>query len=75
MNLEVNRILREREAAKLLGVSHRTMQRWRLTGDGPPFVRIGPRAVGYPLGSLLDWMRRRTLRSTSQDPDDEPEAA
>lgn len=66
METNPDRILREREAARLLGVSHRTLQRWRYVGGGPSFVRCGQRAVGYRLGVLLAWIEGRTHRSTSQ---------
>ncbi len=61
-----DQILREREAARLLGVSHRTLQRWRCVGGGPSFVRCGLRAVGYRRGDLLAWIEARTHGSTSQ---------
>ena len=40
--------LTERETAKLLRVSARTLQRWRLTGDGPPFCAFGGRGHKLP---------------------------
>jgi hypothetical protein len=30
-------------------ISPRTAQRWRVTGDGPPFVRLGPHNIVYGL--------------------------
>lgn len=61
-----DQILRERDAARLLGVSHRTLQRWRYVGGGPSFIRCGLRAVGYRLGDLRAWIEARRHRSTSQ---------
>lgn len=40
-----------REAARLLGVSPRTLEGLRARGEGPPCVRIG-KAVRYPLATL-----------------------
>jgi len=54
-------LLKEKQAAERLGVSRRTLQRWRLSGDGPPFVRIGPRRVAYAEAALAAWCERRTF--------------
>lgn len=62
------RLLREREAACLLGLSHRTLQGLRCRGGGPPFVRIGRRAIGYRHSDLLAWISENTHQSTSQYP-------
>ena len=56
---DLDQLLREQEAAELLGVSHRTLQRWRCTGEGPPFIRCGPRAIGYCRRDLLRWIVER----------------
>jgi len=66
-----DRILREREAARLLGVSHRTLQRWRYEGGGPRFVRCGLRAVGYQWKVIIDWIDSRGRGSTSERDDDQ----
>lgn len=60
--------LRERELAERWGVSPRTLQRWRLCGDGPTYAKFG-RSVSYPLhgpGGVLDWETRFLYRSTSE---------
>ena len=62
--MEPNVFLTEREAARILRVSTRTMQRWRLTGDGPPFVAAGGRRI-YRRDALLAWADSRTFTSTS----------
>jgi excisionase family DNA binding protein len=43
--------LTTREAAALLGVSVRTLEGLRATGEGPRYVRVG-RAVRYPRNML-----------------------
>jgi excisionase family DNA binding protein len=40
------------EAAQYLGVSISTVRRWRLTGGGPRWVRIGGSSIRYPLSDL-----------------------
>jgi len=58
-------LLTVEEAAVRLKISKHTLNRWRVTGEGPPFVKYGPRLVRYLEAALTDWERRRTRRSTS----------
>ena len=37
--------LRQAEVAQRWSVSHRTLERWRWTGAGPRFLKIGGRVV------------------------------
>ena len=43
---KTDRLLRPDEVAERLGVSERTLERWRAAGQGPAFVTIG-RMVRY----------------------------
>ncbi len=45
----------QRIAAEFLGISHRTLENYRLTGEGPPWVRIGKRLVRYKKSDLLNF--------------------
>jgi hypothetical protein len=56
----------EEEAARMLRLSVRTMQRLRLDGDGPRFVRLTGRRIGYAIGDLQAWVRARSVASTSE---------
>ena len=58
-------VLRTPEAARVLGLSSSTLEKMRLTGDGPPFVRLGARAVGYAVDDLCAWLQSRRSSSTS----------
>jgi len=58
-------ILTEAEAARLLSVGARTLQAWRLNGDGPDFVTLGVRRIGYQRSVLLAWIEARRVTSTS----------
>ncbi len=42
----------------------RTMERWRSTGAGPTFVKLGKR-VGYRRSALERYVQERTRRTTS----------
>jgi predicted DNA-binding transcriptional regulator AlpA len=61
-----NRILRTPAAAEYVGLSISTLEKFRITGEGPQFVRIGVRAVGYQISDLQDWIRARVRSSTSE---------
>lgn len=67
MEMESRRLLRTAEAARVLGLSRSWLEKLRLTGDGPPFVRIGTRAVAYWSDDLLRWAEARPrYNSTSE---------
>jgi predicted DNA-binding transcriptional regulator AlpA len=53
--------LNEDAIAEFLNVSVRTIQRWRSTGDGPPFVRAGARRVIYSRTAIEQWAVSRTF--------------
>ncbi|OUJ17127.1 AlpA family transcriptional regulator [Acetobacter sp. DsW_063] len=59
------RVLTEKQASEFLGISGRTLQNWRRTGDGPSYVQISQRRIGYSLKALRDWVAARSVRSTS----------
>ena len=50
--------VREPVAAEVLGVTGRTLQRWREAGTGPGFVVLS-RNVTYRLADLLAWVESR----------------
>jgi predicted DNA-binding transcriptional regulator AlpA len=58
-------ILNESEAAKMLRLSPRTMQRLRLDGGGPTFVRLTAHRIGYRISDLDAWTIQRLAASTS----------
>lgn len=62
----MKKILRTREAAAYVGLAKSTLEKKRLTGDGPPFVRLSHRAVGYDVAALDAWLAQRVNISTSE---------
>jgi hypothetical protein len=58
------RLLLPRDAASLLRVSLSFLAKARMTGNGPPFVKIG-RSVRYPEGPLHLWTKSHVHHSTS----------
>jgi predicted DNA-binding transcriptional regulator AlpA len=59
------RVLRTPDAARYLGLTASTLEKMRLTGGGPRFIRLGFRAVGYAIGDLDDFIDGRRRSSTS----------
>ena len=57
-------VLSEDEAAELLNLSPRTLQRMRRDGGGPRFVRMG-RRLGYLKADLLAWLDANAATSSS----------
>ncbi len=55
----MKRILRTPEAASYLGLSPSTLEKLRLEGGGPEFVRLGRRALGYDVAALDAWLDKR----------------
>ncbi len=55
-----------REAAAWLGLSPKTLERYRVSGEGPDFLRTGYR-VRYLLEDLEKWASARRWTSTSEE--------
>jgi predicted DNA-binding transcriptional regulator AlpA len=62
-----HRKLSVKEAAVYLGLSASTLNKTRLTGTGPNFLKLGRRVL-YDLRHLEAWAEKRTRSNTSQQP-------
>jgi predicted DNA-binding transcriptional regulator AlpA len=51
----------------ITGISASTWNKRRLTGDTPPFVKLGA-AVRYHIPTVREWLAARARRSTSDTP-------
>jgi hypothetical protein len=58
---ENNAYITEAQFCKKYHVAPRTAQRWRVTGDGPPFVRLGPHKIVYRVSDTEAWAAARTF--------------
>lgn len=58
-------VLTELEAADMLRLSPRTLQRLRLEGGGPRFMVLSLRRIGYPVAELEAWIAKNAVESTS----------
>jgi excisionase family DNA binding protein len=57
--------LAQAEAAEFLRVSERTLERWRLEGSGPPYIKAGRRIL-YRVSDVESWLQARRRSSTSE---------
>ena len=42
--------------AMWLGIEIQTLAKWRCTGHGPSFQKVGRRSVRYRAGDVRDWL-------------------
>jgi predicted site-specific integrase-resolvase len=63
----VNRLLKPREVAAMLGVSPYTLLEWRRVGFGPPFLRLRGNDLRYEKEALRKWVRSREARSLTEE--------
>jgi predicted DNA-binding transcriptional regulator AlpA len=59
-------LLTQREAATALRLSERSMERLRVSGLGPKFVRVAGRSVRYRAADVEAWIAARVVGSTSE---------
>jgi predicted DNA-binding transcriptional regulator AlpA len=58
--IDPDSLVTEVETAKLLHISIRTLQAWRIKLAGPRFVRVG-RAIRYRRSDLTAWIEANTV--------------
>ncbi len=63
--MQAPRVKRTREAAQYLATTPGWLEKRRCDGGGPPFIRLGSRAVGYLVEDLDRWLESRRRTSTS----------
>lgn len=56
-----NLLLTEKQAADRARLSSRTLARYRVDGDGPPYCRIGPRCIRYRIEDIDAWVASRVF--------------
>lgn len=62
----MQQFLDTKEAAKHVRLSTATLERLRVTGAGPTFIKPVPKRVVYDVVDLDAWMRGRRQGSTSE---------
>jgi predicted DNA-binding transcriptional regulator AlpA len=63
--VSMDQLLDQKTAARFLSVSVRTLERYRVTGTGPRWVRLG-RLVRYREHDLAAWIEENSHFSTSE---------
>lgn len=58
-------LLSTEQLAERTGFTPRFWEARRLTGDTPPFIRLGSRAVRYRWDDVEQWLGERLCTSTS----------
>lgn len=53
LQTEMPKLLTQKQAAEFLSISHRTLENYRLTGEGPKWVRLGRRLIRYRMEDIL----------------------
>jgi predicted DNA-binding transcriptional regulator AlpA len=59
-------LLTVHQAALHVGLSASTLNKMRMTGAGPKYVRLGKRRVAYPLNLLNAWLEANTHSATTE---------
>jgi predicted DNA-binding transcriptional regulator AlpA len=62
-----NTLYTENQVSQLLGYTPRALQKWRITGDGPKFVKVSQRSIRYRKIDILQWIEER-IRTSTSDP-------
>lgn len=62
---DLEALIPEKRAAEELGLSIKTLQKRRVTGDGPKFLRVSSRCVRYRRADLIAWANSLVRTSTS----------
>jgi predicted DNA-binding transcriptional regulator AlpA len=50
-------LLTQDDIARAFGLSPRTLEAWRVSGDGPPYLRLSGRCVRYEQSEVEAWLR------------------
>jgi excisionase family DNA binding protein len=62
--MAISALLPQGELAHFLNISQRTLERWRVEGTGPTFVKAGRRVL-YRLEDVERWLADGARHSTS----------
>lgn len=63
---ELPRLLTPQEVAAMLGLTERTLERWRITGEGPRFAKLSRSTVRYKHDDVAAFVADRMRANTTQ---------
>lgn len=61
------KLLTCKETAERLGLSERSLERLRISGEGPPFIRLSQRRLAYREDDVAAWVEQRMRASRAED--------
>ena len=64
VTLPPTELLSPRQLAARWGLSEKTLERWRMLGTGPAFLKLGSRVL-YPIDAIEAHERRHSRRCTA----------
>lgn len=56
-----DQLLRDTAVAEWIGLEPKTLRNMRSRGDGPPWVRVGDKAIRYRRGAVRAWLAAREI--------------
>jgi predicted DNA-binding transcriptional regulator AlpA len=60
-------VFTQKEASNYVKVPIPTLERWRQTGEGPRWMRLGARRIAYRLSDIDEWLDRCTYRHRADE--------
>lgn len=54
------------EFSRMTGIKPRTIERWRLLGQGPCFCRVGGKLVRYRVSAIEAWLQQHGASPEAQ---------
>lgn len=63
--MDIDEALTTAIASRVCGISESTLEKWRVTGHGPPFLKLG-RLVRYSRSDLEAWKAEHRIQSTAE---------
>lgn len=64
--VEVPRLLRPDQVAEYLHISERTLERWRMCGEGPQYLSLSKKLIRYAAEHLREFLAGRVKANTAQ---------
>jgi len=64
-NVRPSRLLDTKEVAAAIGLNVKTLENWRIAGNGPRYIKVG-RLVKYDIVDIEAWKNARRVNSTSE---------
>lgn len=63
---DMPRLLTPQEVADMLGLTERTLERWRITGEGPRYSKLSRSTVRYLRDDVIEFVADRMRANTAQ---------